>query len=456
MTKFIKYLIENPSYDQTISNYTINLHKLIKDDCNLFANMYTRYIFPSFVDVIQKKTKFSEVTSLIGENNRIKHFMYNGLKKTHMVLNPLYSVKGRKNNTMFSFINKTPNNPNSARHICYLGTQKSNMLSYYNTINNKEIFTYIALESKLNSLTQTSISNSSCKEYIDIVKEISDPNKPWCVTNKIKTYNITIIDDLAISGGRPGVPNSIYISMVDNSWLFMFTKGTCLIITGKQNIDAGIIDNLDETTIARKSFLITFMNNITTVINIIMNIINSPEFIKKVYEEFDVKCNHTHNENTRYKFCDQCSSSTKAIISVNKFIQLMMLDMEFISDIKQKLYVNDISNLDALLEIENRYKSENTIFEVINFGVAGLRLKNSINSIVSNTFTDKEIKHINIFSGRRVIFKSIKSVDMLKDYQSIYFDKKIKSDEIKSELNNINIFSLSVTEKDLFLKSLGF
>jgi hypothetical protein len=449
MTKFIRYLIDNPSYDQTISNYTINLHKVGKEG-NLFANMYNTRIFPMLVDYLHNKTRFNDITKLIGSNNRIRYIMYNGLKKTNMIMNPLYSVKGTKNNTMFNFENTTPDNPNSKCHITYLATQKSNLLSYYHTIQGKEFFAYIALESQLNLPKHKSIVNSSCKEYIDIVKEISDPKKPWSITNVIKNYKILIRDDLAICGGRPGVPNSIYISMVDNSWIFMFSKGTCLIITGKQNIDAGLIDGLDTVSISRKSFLITFINNILSVLNIVFNVVSSDDYIRTTYEFFDVKCNHTSNK----MFCQVCSP--KALLDVNEFTRITRSDIDRLTQTKLDLYANYISNSDVLLIIEEMCNGNNSLLNLVNFGVAGMRYKDTLDSIVSNDFTDEERRHINIFSGKKVIFKSIKSVDMLVHYQDIFFDKKNKLDTVVSDLKVCNIFSLNMSEKESILKSVGF
>lgn len=450
MTRFIRYLIENPSYDQTISNYTINLHKVGKEG-SLFANMYTTRIFPTLIDHLQTKTRYTEVTDLIGPNNRIRHIMYNGLKKTNMIMNPLYSVRGTKNNTMFNFENTTPDNPNSKDHITYLATQKSNLLSYYHTIQGKEFFAYIALESQLNLPKQKSIVNSSCKEYIDIVKEISDPKKPWSITNVIKNYKILVRDDLAICGGRPGVPNSVYISMVDNSWIFMFSKGTCLVITGKQNIDLGPTEGLSEIELSRKAFLITFINNITTLLAIVLNLITSDDYMRMTYEFFDVRCGHVTEPGM---FCYVCSP--KALLDVNEFNRITRSDVNRLQEIKHDLYINKSSNCDVLLMIEQMCNTDNSLLGVVSFGVAGMRFKNSTDSIVSNDFTDEERRHINIFSGRKVIFKSIKSVDMLLHYQDIYFGKRTKLETLVDDLKNVNVFTLSVAEKESILKSIGF
>jgi hypothetical protein len=449
MIRFMRFLIENDNYDQTISNYAINLHKW-SDDGNLFSNMYKNQIYPLLIETIQNKTHFKDVQPLL-ENSRICNIMYNGIGRTNLLMNPLYSVRGNKKNDMFKLTVETPENPHSHAHVTYLSTQKSNLLSYYTTIQGKEFFAYIALEAKLNSIKTKSISNSSYKEYIDIVREVSDPNKPWIIKTIINDFKIVFRDDMAICGGIAGVPNSIYISMVDRSWIFLFSRGTCLIITGKQNVDPGLTDNLSEIQINRKSFLLTFINNINTILTIVINLINSETFVQRTNEFFNIKCSHAKNDSL---FCSLCT--TKATSDINMFDKSIKHDRDELEKIKHDLYVNKISNHETIDLFEKMSMQKYSILSLISFGVAGMRYRGQLNGIVTNEFTDEEKVHINMFSGDKLIFKSIKSVDDLKYYEDIFFSKQNKLSLLKEEIKRKNVFDMNIQELETHLRQVKF
>jgi len=401
-------------------------------------------IFSSLKQICEKRTSFN-CFDFLGEQflDNILNIMSIEDHESHLFINPRNATKGLYRNYFFDIqIEKANQNTEILKD--YILTNKFNFQSYFNTISKKKRFSYtdkrIAMHRKRFPITNTSKSDN----YIQI-ENVREFDNPYIISKTITKFILKLHNDRCTSGGRPGIPGSIYFIFKDRTSLIMFKKGTCLIVGSKPS-------RYKNT----KEFVYRCTTNINYLITILHNFMKSKYHTKILNHILEISnCTHQDSCNcfiTR-RTNNMINFKPKEIIDENRMLTYLINYQKYIDIYTSDLlvYKNIISkkSLDESIDILTAQINNipNGIFGSLYIPVFGLRRKQPINAGIYVQLPLMHQNKINFFNGNSITYRSLKSTQearLLLEAYDIVIRNLIEAKESFQE----NLFEID--EKNLY------
>lgn len=343
-------------FHRTVFNSIIETTK----NCNLF-NHYS-YLGDEFLDRV--------VTVLSIDNHSSK-----------MIFNPKHLTHGRYNNDFFTvnIINHTTNS--LAVHQAIMTTQ-FNFRSYAKTINDKMKFSYCVRRDDINNRRVAAAITTTCDEYIT-TESVRDRTYPWISTKKVKNFKIDIDGEKAITGGRPGIPGSVYLTLSDKTSIILFKTGTCLIVNSKQKTRKTLKEFIHDVN-NNVLFIIKMFNNFETS-EMHKKIITTPISPCKTHyaEEGLITCNDCINTNIARNELNKMKSlnvNLEYLKRYQKYYTTFKRDIEFINYVKMNIS-QSVNTTKSITDVMSSYITQASIpFMKSN-------TKNNVTNVSNNTIT---------------------------------------------------------------------
>ena len=403
------------------------------------------HIFTVIKNLCMNKKSFHHF-NFLGEafTDNILNIMSVENHESHLFINPKNSTKGLYKNTFFDIV-VGDTNEHTDNHINYILTNKFNFQSYFNTISKKKRFSYTDKKKSINVNNKFVITNTSKSDNYIQIENIRETNAPYIISKCITNFVIYLNKDKCTSGGRPGIPGSIYFIFKDRTSLIMFKKGTCLIVGSKPS-------KYRDT----KEFMDKCLTNINYLVEIFYNFMKSKHHTK-INNYLKAKCNCTHDN------CEECDclirqrtnnyinqkpdmirEENNAIVYILKYKMYMNA---FESDIN--VYKNIIanSNYNQSLELltDQINNNKNGILASIYVPVFGLRKKVKVYAGVFKQIPLEHQNKINFFNGNSITYRSLKSTTEARLFLKAY-DIVIKQIIIGKQEFNSNLFEKTEDE----------
>lgn len=328
-----------------------------------------------------------------------------------ILFNPKHLKPGRHDNSFFTVevINNTENTPIVKQ---FVETSKFNFRSFVKTVTEKLKFSYSVRRDVINSRrinpTLVSVGND-----LFITEKVRDQTVPWLSTNKLVKFKVLIDGEKCISGGRPGIPGSIYITLNDRTSVILFRKGTCLIVGSKMDQRRQLPDFVWKT-----------FRNIRFLINLFTTFSRSELHNRIVNNTVLEECKDsscTHNLS-----CVKCLIKTAASneLSMNrsKNVEIEYLRCYFS---KYQQVCNEVESLESMMkQIEIRKPLSEVLQQLTDLcsdpnsevlaksrtSVFGLKKRDMINAGLFIQMPLSHKKNVSLFTGNRMTFRSLKSI----------------------------------------------
>jgi hypothetical protein len=453
-------------------------------------------IFRQLIKIIRNNNMFSSFDFLGKSFTRaVKHIMVVDKNISNLLINPQLITRDRFNNDFFNI--EIINNMKTTDSIReYIETNRFTFTSYFKTISDKKKFSYSTRRDMINNKKLNPTITSVGDDYIH-TESSRVKNQPWLITRKVTKFKIQVDGDKCISGGRPGIPGSIYFTLSDRTSVILFKRGTCLIVGSKDKDDSTMI------TFMKKTFFnIFFQLNIylkfieSNYHTIIFNFVNSIVSRCSVCKEKDIPCdecllktavrneieystkymftndNNDNNDNNSNNNSNNSSTSNSTIIppdgfetqrminvsieyirNYKKYYEIFLKDKIFLKKLIKSIinispydYLNNLqeyqANIQSILTDLTGYIDQYPLSILAHTKVAvfGLRRKEPIYSGVFLQIPASHKKHISMFNGNRITYRSLKTSYGAKLLIELY-DRIIN--EIKDLKLYDNIYSLS-------------
>lgn len=340
--------------ERTISNFRIKFDKTIYD--NLYIYLHSNDEFKNFISEDRKLDNVKEIkTCIISKHEE---------NTTMCILNPANIViekrKKRSNKNLNIIIKKNGENSELIRD--YIKNNSNGFNSFLKKKNTKEKVSLAAYR-KYVSYDEESIDIEKTMEYSTEYQKIKVNTCDKYFIKK-KTINLTLYitnDKIITKGGnkcslRTMIPNTITISLIDNSRLMIFNNGVIQIIPSKEKTEKTVED-----------FILKLMRLYETLIRVVLRFDNNVVSVKKKKLIKKVIKRILENKKYRiYKSIDYKIESINCDFSYKDVdvIPFPIIDNKYFSKIKfygsKNINIKGINNKHILAD---RIKVINTIIE---------------------------------------------------------------------------------------------
>ena len=355
----------------------------------------------------------------------------------NLIFNPKHLSVGKFNNNFFDIevVNTTPN---TQLVKDFVETSQFNFRSYIKTVTEKVKFSYSTRRDIINNKKVNPTISSIGDQYI-ITEKVRNPNTPWLSTNKIIKFKILIDGEKCISGGRPGIPGSVYLTLFDRTSIILFKKGTCLIVGSKVNQKRTLVDFVKKT-----------FNNLYFLVNIFVRFSQSVIHKEIVTNMKLTKCEKCLVADLT---CDECLRVTaikneiEGMREKNINVEYLRCYNEYYTNISKEssflknlcVDVIDNNSIEKIIKVVDDFIElhPDSILSQVKVAVFGLRKKEVINSGIFLQMPLSHRRNVSLFNGNRITYRSLKNTTHAKNLIELYNAILIKIKASRQKVGNI-------------------